>query len=54
MLNQTSNITYSRLKSPVENSQDTLLPLVLVILFPVVVVGCLYVCIFRMDRNREQ
>jgi hypothetical protein len=54
MNNETSNITDTQLDSGVYSDKNTLLPIALVLTFPVVVVVCLYACIFRIDRNRER
>ena len=47
MNNETSNITDTQLDSGVYSDKNTLLPVALVLTFPVVVVVCLYACIFR-------
>lgn len=59
MNNTSSNITDTQLNSllspsDVSGDRAALLPLALVIAFPLVVVACLYACIFRMDKNRER
>ena len=54
MNNGTLNISDTPLNTGGDSDRDIFLQLALVISFPLVVLACLYACIFRLDRNRDR